>query len=442
MSDEPLTGRVTGPARPAPGDRHARRCVPPTLESTGVARSPSGASGCGGADRRRLLASRCVVATGPTSSGSARRAELDSLRGLAALSVLLFHVWLYTLARPLAATRRSAADLVFSELRVGLVLFFVLSGFLLYQPWVAAAMDGSGSPSVGRYLRRRAARIVPAYYVALLGSIVLLWGAAGTAGVRLPPAGHLWTFFLFAQNYVDDSLMRLNPPMWTLVVEVSFYLALPLVGWMAQRVRPTRLAQASIPALLVAGGVLFNDWLSVARYDVSPTLSKLLPAMLPYFGVGMLAAVLLHRRSVSRSAGVLLAVAGVLLVVANAYWRDASQGTLAPVVLRDLIAAFGFASLMAAASASGVARWLGARPLAALGTISYGLYLWHVPLLLWTRSEGLLPLSPLPALAIVLPASIAVAAASWVFVERPALRHVRRRDRRRRSALAVDAGPA
>src|SRR5947208_12435707 len=115
-----------------------------------------------------------------------RNRALDGLRGVAALSVLVFHVWDY--ARPVPhAVLDSPADYALNEGRLGLILFFVLSGFLLYRPWVRAVLRGTPNPQLGRYLICRAARIAPAYYLAVLGSVVLLWGASGTPGVHLPP---------------------------------------------------------------------------------------------------------------------------------------------------------------------------------------------------------------------------------------------------------------
>jgi peptidoglycan/LPS O-acetylase OafA/YrhL len=95
--------------------------------------------------------------------------------------------------------------------------------------------------------------------------------------------------------------------------------------------------------------------------------------------------------------------------------------------IRDSLAAFGFAAVVAAA------LWLDPasrspllRPLAAVGTVSYGLYLWHVPLIWWLRSQDALPLNLAGGLAVVLPLSLLVAAASWLAVERPVLRWAHR----------------
>src|SRR3712207_9348334 len=71
------------------------------------------------------------------------------------------------------------------ELRLGLVLFFALSGFVLFRPWVRAALDGGPAPRLGAYFAARGARILPAYYLALAGSVVLLWGIADRKSTRL-----------------------------------------------------------------------------------------------------------------------------------------------------------------------------------------------------------------------------------------------------------------
>src|SRR5918998_3366425 len=70
-----------------------------------------------------------------------RSASLDGLRGLAALSIFVFHGWLYTMPSPDATDRSSIGDYAAHELRLGLVAFFVLSGFLLCRPWFAAALE-------------------------------------------------------------------------------------------------------------------------------------------------------------------------------------------------------------------------------------------------------------------------------------------------------------
>ena len=365
-----------------------------------------------------------------------RSIPLDALRGLAALSVVLFHVWAY--ARPVpGSTLETIPDKLLNEGRLGLILFFVLSGYLLYRPWAGAALEGTPAPSTGRYAVRRAARIIPAYYLAILGSVALLWGAADTPGVELPPAWGLPLFFVFGQNLSSATLLTLDPPTWTLAIEAAFYLALPLIGWIGLRRARRRNAQLALVAGLFALGLAWN----ALTGPVFPYF-KLLPAALPYFAAGMLVAVLCNRGRPSRRLAALLLAAGLLAVAADGLMHvGVVHGPLARLfstTIRDSLGGLGFAAILAAALAvEGHERSPAWRPLAAVGTVSYGLYLWHLPLLLWLRSVGALPLDLLGGLAVVLPVSLAVAALSWFAVERPLLRWAHSLTPRRAPAIAA-----
>jgi len=353
---------------------------------------------------------------------------VDGLRALAALSVLGYHAWLYTRERVDAGLRDSPADYLAHELRLGLVLFFVLSGFLLYAPWVRAALGDGPEPRVGAFLLRRAGRIVPAYWVAVAGSVALVWGLDGTPGVRLPPAQDLWLFAVFGQNFTTPTLLRLNAPLWTLAVEASFYAVLPLIGWLALRAPATRAGQSIAPALLLGAGIVFNALL--AKQDLPEmTLSKSLPAMAPYFAAGMLAAVLIHGRRPSRRAALAMLGAAAVFVIGDAWVHanlvSGSDMALRMRVVRDLPAAAGFAALVALASTR-PPRVLAWRPLAFTGLVSYGLYLWHVPVLLVMRANGLLPMSTAGAIAVALPISMLLGWISFRLIEQPGIRWSRR----------------
>ena len=152
----------------------------------------------------------------------ARNHALDGLRGLAALGVLTLHVWMFTVQG--AHDRRELVSLLTGELRLGVVLFFVLSGFLLAGPWVASALDERPAPRLARFALKRAARVAPAYWVAMLGSF---WLLSGTGHDYEVSAGQLPLFAAFGQNYVGAVAGKLDPPMWSLVVEVSFYAVAP-----------------------------------------------------------------------------------------------------------------------------------------------------------------------------------------------------------------------
>jgi peptidoglycan/LPS O-acetylase OafA/YrhL len=341
-----------------------------------------------------------------------RSGGLDGLRGLAALSVVAFHVWLYRPDR-VTGERAAALDRIFYELHLGLICFFVLSGFLLYRALLR-------QQDLRRYATRRIARIVPAYYVSLAGCLAL-YAAVGFEDI-VPPADRLPFFLAFAQNYSSDTLMQVNPVTWTLCVEAAFYVALPLVALVR--------AQAARIALLVSliGATLAWNALADAGgwTDVG---EKTLPAYAGHFALGMLAALWIESRRTRLPARrtALVAVGGALLVVASAWWYEtpALMPEVRTVVLK-LPAALGFA-LVVAAIAAGAGRavgWLSARPLVWSGVVSYGVYLWHLPLIMVANHLGVLPDGIAPRLAIVTSAAVAAGWASWRLVERPAMRRV------------------
>src|SRR4051794_25208005 len=94
--------------------------------------------------------------------GNPRFPLFDGLRAIAALSVLVYHTSAYS-----GAQRESIVAPVLARLNTGVVIFFAISGFLLYRPFVAARMDARPGPGTFKYARRRFLRIVPAYWVAL-----------------------------------------------------------------------------------------------------------------------------------------------------------------------------------------------------------------------------------------------------------------------------------
>ncbi len=358
-----------------------------------------------------------------------RRSEgLDGLRALAALSVLVFHVWLYRVDRPERLSDRGFADHVMFELNLGLVCFFVLSGYLLHRAFARAALSRGDRVDVRGYALRRAARILPAYYACIAGSLVL-YALTGFTTIS-PSAGEVGLFALFAQNYSMDTLMQIDPVLWTLGVEAAFYVVLPFIGLAAialGRGRPGR--QALLLAALVALTIGWNalaigeGWNDVAR--------KALPAYLGHFALGMLAALWVERRRLARRAPLSpgatagIAIAGACVVAGLATVHETTfQLWGARLALSSLPAAVGFALVIAAIAEGGgwSVRWLATGPLVFVGLISYGVYLWHLPLLLATRHIGLLPEPLLPRMLVVLGLSLAAAWVSWRALEQPILR--------------------
>jgi peptidoglycan/LPS O-acetylase OafA/YrhL len=363
----------------------------------------------------------------PAASG--RMPGLDGLRGLAALAVVVLHVWMYTEAnRP---GRSAFVDAVAGELRVAVGLFFVLSGFLLVRPWVAAGRGERRAPDVARFFAKRIARIGPAYWVALAGAFLLFHG---TGHGREGGVGTLPAFALFLENMFAATRGKLDPPMWSLGIEVSFYALLPVLGWAL--VRAARALGAVAGPLALCGGLVAVNaaWLwAGTRGGWPPETMWTLPTYVGLFASGMGAAVLVHGRAPGRGASAALLLGGWLAVVANGWWHSPGTGFVGHVVA-DLPAGIGFAAVVAAV-ATRPPGLLASAPLRALGAVSYGVYLWHMPVLFWLRMHHALPARAVAALALVLAPTLALGAASWWLVERPAVRAIGRdRDRRARPA--------
>lgn len=339
---------------------------------------------------------------------------LDGLRGLAALGVVALHAWMYCAGRG-DVPAWPLVDGIVGELRLGLVYFFVASGFLLARPWVRAALDGAPPPGLSRFARHRAARIVPGYLVALVGAFAVL---AGSGHPREVGVAELPVFALFAQNQVGSTAGQLNPPTWSLAVEVGFYLVLPLIGWAFLRAR-TRVGMLAVCAAVAAGGCA---WCAAGWFGAWPmTTMTSPPTFVAVFACGVAASVLAHGRAPRRGVAGGLIVAGALLVVANGWWHAAGDTGALGHTLRDVPAAIGFAAVAAGLCARppGV---LDVAPLRWLGDISYGVYLWHMPVLYWLITHDVFPAGFVAAFALVAIPAIALGAASWIAVERPALR--------------------
>jgi peptidoglycan/LPS O-acetylase OafA/YrhL len=367
-----------------------------------------------------------------TRAPRGRLDALDGLRGLAATGVLVLHVWMFSYGdshRP----PKGLLDFAIGELRLGVQLFFVLSGFLIFRPFVAAALDGARhGPNLVRYAIRRGARILPGYWLALAASFLLLRHLGHRSQID---ADQLPIFLLFAQNHFEETIKHLDPPMWTLGIEMSFYATLPIVGLLALRVGPHRGRQVALTLTVVAAGLLST--VLAYTHHWPQTLSTSLLPHLAEFGAGMTAAVLLHRRTLRAAPAAVIAVAGIALFVANSWWHATGAGAVdTRHLVGDAPGVAGIALVLATLVAGpwrvvllsrGPAKWL--------GTISYGVYLFHFPVIVGLRMTGHWPQDSLTrellaVLAITLPA----ATLSWLLVERPAIRWAQRRTSSARTA--------
>src|SRR4051812_2971104 len=215
------------------------------------------------------------------------------LRALAALSVLLYHALFkaYLARHPESPLAPFAA-----HLDVGVSVFFLISAFLLYRPMVAARLSNEPQPDPHEYGRRRLARIVPGYWVALL--ITGLVGASYLGYPGIFDGKGILAYFGFLQIYSPDTAGGGINVAWTLCVEVTFYAFLPLWASAIRRVSPRGGARSELTAL----GLLFAASLAFQVAAVNATdpngfglggarWLEPLPAFLDQFAAGMALAV-------------------------------------------------------------------------------------------------------------------------------------------------------
>jgi peptidoglycan/LPS O-acetylase OafA/YrhL len=381
--------------------------------------------------RQAAAAASGDIANEPANAAFAWPA-LTGLRGLAALAVVCVHAM--TLSGSPDSLPQPFAYL-FAMGWSGVDVFFVLSAFLLTLPFLQARQSGSAPPGWRRYGLRRAARILPAYYVQI--AILLLLAAAGADSAAAWHDASMGSVLAHLVLWLD-AVPRIPahvPPWWTLPVEGGFYLLLPLF---ATLLRPGRWRWL---LLAIAASLAYRFVVMHAGFDRAQQVAWAdhLPGRLHEFLVGMLAAyafvawrtrAALPTPTRADAVGALAIASFValpalgLLTLGHAY-----QGapTTDPLLLCWHLLASLVVAVLILALVSG-ARWLGATlstaPLRALGTISYSLYLWHYPVMLALR-EALGGFNAVRGdfvsfFVISLVFSLVVATASWWLVERPA----------------------
>jgi peptidoglycan/LPS O-acetylase OafA/YrhL len=358
----------------------------------------------------------------PTCPG--RVGALDGLRGLAVGAVLLYHSQ-FGFAR---------------GGYLGVSLFFTLSGFLITCLLVTERRVQSRVP-LRSFWARRARRLLPAAALALAG--VLIYGATVASadqlrslrGDMLATLGYVgnWRFYFSGQNYAQ--LFSAPSPVlhfWSLAIEEQFYVVFPLVvalvAW-ASRGRRYVLAAllgAGIVISVLAGRALYASAGSTRVYYGTDTRAAelLIGALLAVVVSGRVT----PGRAMSTRIRLLAAVAGVGALGAMMWWWATVEQT-APWLYRGGLAlhACCAAIVIAAARVDGpFARVLAWRPLAALGLISYGVYLFHWPVFLWLTPDRT-GLAATPLLALRLLVTLTVAIGSFLFVERPILHGTRLR---------------
>ena len=300
-----------------------------------------------------------------------RLAGLDGLRGLAALYVVVNHIFLRAFpGYPVDHAPFWAAWFIYG--RFAVVVFIVLSGFSLA---LSPARHGWRLDGVSRFAKRRGRRILPAYWAALLFSLAVAWLIVPQPGNGLPDANSVVVNGLLVQNLVRTHSP--NAAFWSMAVEAQLYLLFPLLLLIVRR-QGAIIMVAAVTLVVVAVGVIAPHVAGLQTFVIhSP------PDLAALFAVGMLTAGIVGAGRARRSwPWGWLALASVAPVIVT-IWVVGSVWTLDHLLWVDLALGPAIACLLAALATDQLVpltRLLDTRPIRKLGLCSYSLYLTHAPI--------------------------------------------------------------
>lgn len=342
---------------------------------------------------------------------------VEGMRACAAIGVVITHVAFQT------GHSSGISGLLWGRFDMAVAVFFALSGFLLWRGHAAAARGLRREPPTGHYLRSRVVRIMPAYLVSVVVILALLPDAGGASLV-------VWLANLtMTQIYVPLTLTPGLTQMWSLAVEVSFYVALPLLALAARRL-PVR---ARIPA--IAGMALLSlgwGFLPIhTPYGVNPL--NWAPAYGCWFGAGMLLAEWVHspvgwvHRLARRRLPMALLTLVAFLVAASplAGPEGLTSATVGQFIVRTAmggVLAWALLAPLVLDRPDTPHRFLASAPMVTLGRWSYGIFIWHLAAL-----DMVFPVigrfaftgDMAVVLALTMVFTVAIAAVSYALVEQP-----------------------
>jgi peptidoglycan/LPS O-acetylase OafA/YrhL len=351
--------------------------------------------------------------------------SVDILRGFAAISVVVYHVIIYWSWQSFPETGP------LSWFRIGgfgVDLFFVISGFVIglsaFTEIDRHGADGFRKP----FWRRRVARILPLHYLTCLVYVVFISPELLFNKIWPNAISHL----LFVHNLIPIWHGSINGVNWSLGAEMQFYVLMLLI---APWIRSGRVWQIALVLVGITWAWRFGAWYLMDPKDVERAfalwrVASELPGMLDEFAAGLLLARFVRsepgRRFLEAAEAkkhLLLPVAGAVALLLwplfTTYWAYSAFWFFpAMVTFFRTPVALACALLLLIACGLNGAGWLRiTRPLRYLGTISYGIYLWHLPVLLsLKRINGL---SAGNALALIVGLTTVFAAISWHFFEKP-----------------------
>jgi peptidoglycan/LPS O-acetylase OafA/YrhL len=391
-------------------------------------------------DRAPSATARAETAPPEGKPARGKATELEGYRGIAAMSIIVFHVCQYVIQ----GTPSNRAVTQLSKFEVVDILF-VLSAYLLTLSFARAAIDQTSSLSAGQFLFRRAVRILPLYWV----GVTAIWA------MRNPSLPGDWRDLLehltFTQVFDQKRIFYTLGPTWSMSLEILFYLALVILGPLAVRVcARIESRRARVATLAVGCGVLYLipvTWNSVC-YLVLHIPFNHWPvyfgpqARFSAFAMGMLLAVIVAaRNSEPMFRGIWPSVVRIAAValIAGATWID-RPNSWGQVGFHDL-AAIGWLVLLSStvlgAPDQRWARALSWRPFILVGLISYSSYMWHEPIMQLLEHHGLTTrtIAGLPwTLVAVLSLALLAGTISYRVIEYPTskLRSLRNKDGTRR----------
>ena len=332
------------------------------------------------------------------------RKEIDGLRALAVMSIVLFH----------------AGFRVFEGGYVGVDIFFVISGFLITS--IIVQDHRNGQFSFAAFYERRARRLLPALFLVLLLSIPFAWlqmlpGELTEFSKSLLSVLGFGSNFYFWQDsgyFATSAEFRPLLHTWSLAVEEQFYLVFP--AFLLVSLKFARSATTLILLLIGLASFALSAWASLYK----PTFAFfLLPTRVWEFALGALAAQIAlspaySRLQTYRFCCQAVSLLGLLLVIYSIFVfkkTDVYPGYLA------LVPVFGTSLLLVfSTNQTWVGQALGAKPLVMIGLISYSAYLWHQPLFAFYRLRELDPLSTTASWILIL-CSFGLGYFTWRFIE-------------------------
>lgn len=312
--------------------------------------------------------------------------NVTGLRAVAVLWVLIYHTWGVSagprVTIPLPAGANLGLSSIFKMGFLGVDIFFVISGFLLTLPWLKPRQDSNFINLIRSFYTRRILRITPAYYTILLVMLYLsLFGFQ-----KIPTTGNIVSHLFFLNDFLNQAIIR--GVFWTLSVEMSFYLVLPLI----MHTRKSKYWTITV-GLMAVSAIVFRI---VLIYQYHPEFNTgeavnfnnvryihTLAGRFDEFAIGMVCAYLYHEKRIPKNWGNALFTFGivVLFVIVNIYARKGDILREAPIgyVILPTMIAIAAGLIISGAVVGGPLpnRILGSSTMIFIGTISYSVYLWH-----------------------------------------------------------------